>query len=39
VARQPSLLARDHVHATGAGYATMAKLYADAIRACAGEEL
>lgn len=39
VASEPSLLAGDGVHATPAGYATMARLYADAIRACAGEEL
>jgi hypothetical protein len=39
VRSEPSLLAGDGVHATPAGYATRAKLYADAIRACAGESL
>lgn len=37
VARRPSLLARDGVHATATGYATRARLYAGAIRRCAGE--
>jgi hypothetical protein len=39
VKSEPSLLAGDGVHATPAGYATRARLYADAIRACAGESL
>lgn len=39
VASEPSLLAGDGVHATPAGFAAMAKLYADAIRACAGDRL
>jgi len=39
VARQPSLLAGDRVHATSQGYRTLARLHADAIRACAGEDL
>ncbi len=39
VTGEPSLLAGDAVHATPSGYAVMAKLYADAIRACAGERL
>lgn len=39
VSSDPSLLSGDGVHATPAGYATMAKLYAGAIRACAGEDL
>jgi hypothetical protein len=39
VAADHSLLAGDHVHGTAAGYATLARLYADAIRACAGEQL
>jgi lysophospholipase L1-like esterase len=39
VASQPSLLSGDGVHATAQGYATMARLYNDAIRRCAGEEL
>ena len=32
-----SLLARDRIHATPVGYATLARMYAAAIRACAGE--
>lgn len=36
VAADRSLLADDHVHATPAGYAMLARMYADAIRACAG---
>jgi hypothetical protein len=36
VARSPSLLAGDGVHATPAGYGARAELYAGAIRACAG---
>ncbi|MDX6691514.1 MAG: hypothetical protein QOG15_2971 [Solirubrobacteraceae bacterium] len=39
VQSEPSLLAGDGVHATPTGYATMARLYAGAIRACAGESL
>ena len=31
-----SLLARDRIHATPVGYATLARMYAAAIRACAG---
>jgi len=38
VAAEPGLLAGDRVHATPGGYGVLAKLYADAIRACAGEE-
>jgi len=37
VARSPSLVAGDGVHATPDGYALRARLYADAIRSCAGE--
>jgi len=36
VARSPSLIAGDRVHATPAGYRARARLYAEAIRACAG---
>jgi hypothetical protein len=36
VARSPSLVAGDGVHATPEGYRTRGRLYADAIRACAG---
>lgn len=32
----PSLIARDGVHPTPAGYGVLARLYAEAIRACAG---
>jgi len=31
-----ALLARDRIHATAVGYATLARMYAAAIRACAG---
>lgn len=37
VAADSSLLAGDRVHATPVGYATLARMYATAIRACAGE--
>jgi lysophospholipase L1-like esterase len=36
VAGSPSLIAGDGVHATPAGYRVRARLYADAIQACAG---
>jgi hypothetical protein len=36
VAGSPSLIADDGVHATPAGYRVRARLYADAIQACAG---
>lgn len=39
VSSERSLLARDGVHATPGGYATMARMYAAAIRRCAGEGL
>ena len=35
VARSPALLVDDRVHATPAGYAALARLYASAIRSCA----
>ncbi len=37
VARSPSVLAGDGVHGTPAGYRARGRLYAGAIRACAGE--
>jgi hypothetical protein len=37
VARKPGLLALDGVHATTAGYRTRGRLFADAIKACAGD--
>jgi hypothetical protein len=37
VAQEPALLAPDGVHGTPTGYRARAELYADAIRACAGE--
>lgn len=37
VAQSPSLIAGDRVHATPAGYEALARLYAAAIRACAGD--
>ena len=37
VARSPSYLAGDGVHATAAGYRARGQLYAGAIRACAGD--
>ena len=36
VARSPPLIAGDKVHATPAGYVALARLYAAAIRVCAG---
>jgi hypothetical protein len=36
VAKSPSLIARDGVHATAAGYRARARLFAAAIRSCAG---
>jgi hypothetical protein len=36
VAKSPSLIAADGVHATAAGYRARARLFADAIKACAG---
>jgi hypothetical protein len=36
VAKSPSLIARDGVHATAAGYRARGRLFADAIKACAG---
>lgn len=38
VARVPSYIAGDGVHGTPAGYRARGRLYADAIRACAGED-
>ena len=37
VARNPSFIAGDGVHGTPAGYRARGRLYADGIRACAGE--
>ena len=37
VGRAPSFLEGDRVHGTPAGYRALGRLYADAIRACAGE--
>ena len=34
--RDPSLMSADEVHASPAGYRARARMYADAIRACAG---
>lgn len=36
VAQSPSLVARDRVHGTPAGYRVLGRLYAEAIRSCAG---
>jgi lysophospholipase L1-like esterase len=36
VAQSPSLIARDGVHGTPAGYRALAQLYAQAIASCAG---
>ena len=38
IAQSPSLIAGDNVHPTPAGYSVLGRLYAAAIRACAGRE-